>query len=248
MRRRFRSSKPVSPKRRPKVPKYVGTCGLYLFSVDDSWSFRLLVHRRSKRVSEPRTIAAPGGIVERSDCGADGTDFDAGALIAAERELAEESGICLADHGITQVDELPVGEGCFWGEKQHRNFFVVVNFVPEVRGPQKDSEHEVVKNGMDGLGEPAGDGYHAWVDIDELLSRDDLMRQCRAPLEYFSRQTSVPVHTLQEPMQASTVSGANMSESVQTTADLLKYQRPSKRASSSVSLRPPPRKYARYYR
>jgi len=232
-------------KRKFRGSKYVGSCGMYLFAVDEFGIFRLLVHRRSQCVSEPRTIAAPGGIVERDDCGDDGTDFTAGAMKTAERELAEETGISLVDHGIRQFSELPVGKGCYWGESQHRNYFVVIDFVPKVRGPQKNSEHEVVFNGMQGLGEPAGDGYHAWVDIHELLLRDDLMKQCRAPLEHFSMQDSVPVHTIQEPIQASTLSSANMSERVPPTADLLKCQLPFRHEQGSLALYPPPLKNAR---
>merc|ERR1711879_36646 len=45
--------------------------------------------------------------------------------------------------------------------------------------------HEIVPNGMAGIGEPAGDGWHAWVDARELLERTDLMAGCREPVKHY---------------------------------------------------------------
>ena len=34
----------------------------------------------------------------------------------------------------------------------------------------------------------AGDGYHAWIDIEQLLAMKDLMTGCRLPLQHLSQQ------------------------------------------------------------
>ncbi|CAK0900480.1 unnamed protein product, partial [Prorocentrum cordatum] len=62
-----------------KPSKYVGSCGIYVLA-GRGGERRLLVHRRSRQVSEPNTICAPGGIVERWLCGEDLSDFHSGAL------------------------------------------------------------------------------------------------------------------------------------------------------------------------
>ena len=41
----------------------------------------------------------------------------------------------------------------------------------------------MTENGMDGVGTPAGDGFHSWVSVEALLERSDFMRVCRKPLE-----------------------------------------------------------------
>mmetsp|Transcript_37708 Transcript_37708/g.117539 ORF Transcript_37708/g.117539 Transcript_37708/m.117539 type:complete len:202 (+) Transcript_37708:92-697(+) len=163
-----------------KASKYVGSCGIYVFV-----GSRLLVHRRSKQVSEPNTICAPGGIVERALCGAGGSDFHGGARTTAVRELFEETGIQLSPAEVEALTELPVGEGTYWGPSLHRNFCALLDGPRPVTGPEKASRHEVVWDGMRGVGEPAGDGYHAWVEVSELLSRPDVMPGCRVPLQYF---------------------------------------------------------------
>mmetsp|Transcript_35898 Transcript_35898/g.107222 ORF Transcript_35898/g.107222 Transcript_35898/m.107222 type:complete len:207 (+) Transcript_35898:100-720(+) len=164
---------------RKKPTKYVGSCGIYVFA-----GARLLVHRRSHQVSEPNTICAPGGIVERSSCGPDGTEFHEGARTTAVRELLEETGIRLGPAEVEALTELPVGEGTYWGPSMHRNFCALLDGPVPVTGPEKASRHEVVWEGMRGVGEPAGDGYHSWVDARELLRREDLMLGCRVPLAY----------------------------------------------------------------
>merc|ERR1712194_464450 len=143
----------------------------------------VLVHRRSKQVFEANTLASPGGIVEKENCGPDGSAFEAGARKTAVKELMEETGVQLDAAQIEQLLVLPVGEGCFWGAELHRNFCAVVRERPKVPGPEKASVHEVIRGGADGIGEPAGDGFNVWVPIDELLARTDLMPQCRVPLE-----------------------------------------------------------------
>mmetsp|Transcript_125322 Transcript_125322/g.348709 ORF Transcript_125322/g.348709 Transcript_125322/m.348709 type:complete len:210 (-) Transcript_125322:114-743(-) len=170
-----------------KNSRFIGSCGIYVFGGASGASPRVLVHRRSKQVSEPNTICAPGGIVERQLCGSDGSDFEAGARATAVRELLEETGIRLDADTIEGLAELPVGEGAYWGPDKHRNYFAMFEDVPSVSGPEKASKHEIVWNGMTGIGEPAGDGYHAWVDVHELLSRQDLMPGCRIPLAHFAQ-------------------------------------------------------------
>ncbi|CAE8584745.1 unnamed protein product [Polarella glacialis] len=175
-----------------KKSKYVGSCGIYVFvAAEASGQPCLLVHRRSRQVSEPLSLCAPGGIVERPLCGADGNDFEAGAKATALRELLEETGIALDAEAAASLDELPVGEGTYWGPALHKNFCIVlqrpsVDEFPAVPGPERASLHELVKGGMDQIGHPAGDQYHAWVPVQELLARTDLMLGCRRPLEHFA--------------------------------------------------------------
>eukprot|EP00406_Dinophysis_acuminata_P068520 CAMPEP_0179281564 /NCGR_PEP_ID=MMETSP0797-20121207/37219_1 /TAXON_ID=47934 /ORGANISM="Dinophysis acuminata, Strain DAEP01" /LENGTH=192 /DNA_ID=CAMNT_0020990277 /DNA_START=61 /DNA_END=635 /DNA_ORIENTATION=- len=170
-----------------KKAKFIGSCGIYVFVANKSihsWPL-LLVHRRSKHVSEPNTICPPGGIVERLSCGSDGLDFGFGARQTAVKELREETGVELDRAAVELLGTLPVGAGTYWGPEWHRNYFTVLDDFPAVVGPEKDSLHEVVPGGMDGIGTPAGDGYHAWVAVDELLSRSDLMPGCRVPVQHF---------------------------------------------------------------
>lgn len=171
---------------RSKVTKYVGSCGIYAFVDNGDANPWLLVHRRSKQVSEPDLICSPGGIVERARCVGEegGLDFGAGARQTAIQELHEETGLELDETALEELTELPVGDGTFWGPVCHRNFCTVFHDFPEVRGPDKSSRHEIKLDGMEGIGRPAGDSYHAWVDLHELLSREDLMPGCRVPLEH----------------------------------------------------------------
>jgi len=167
-------------------PKYVGSCGIYVFADPDGMGIRMLVQRRSKQVYEPNTIASPGGIVERCLCGPGGADFEIGARTAAARELLEETGVALSEDDIGLMAELPVGGTPYWGVHRHRNYCWMFSSWPAVTGPERASLHELVRGGLEGIGEPAGDGYHAWVDISELLDRPDLMPGCRVPLEYIA--------------------------------------------------------------
>mmetsp|Transcript_54135 Transcript_54135/g.150187 ORF Transcript_54135/g.150187 Transcript_54135/m.150187 type:complete len:213 (+) Transcript_54135:136-774(+) len=176
--------------RRKGPSKYVGSCGMYLVAIEPSdQSVWLLVHRRSTQVSESNTIAAPGGIVERPSCLIDGgpdIDFEAGARKTAVQELLEETGIELDAGQVEGLERLPTGEGTWWGEHLHRNFCARLDYFPEVQGPEKASVHEIKKGGMAGIGEDAGDGFHAWVEVTELLRRDDLMPGCRAPIAHIA--------------------------------------------------------------
>merc|ERR1712039_997499 len=75
--------------------------------------------------------------------------------------------------------------GTWGGPSLHRNYCIVLDAPRAVTGPEKNSLHEVVLDGMKDIGEPAGDRYHAWVDVEELLARKDLMLGCRVPLQHF---------------------------------------------------------------
>lgn len=177
-------------------PKYIGSCGIYVFATGHfGGSSRLLVHRRSKQLSEPRTIASPGGIVERRLCQPSGAcdgqlNFDLGARTTAVQELLEETGIELGEDALERMEELPVGDGAYWGPQMHRNYCVRFADFPAVRGPEKSSLHEIERGGMDGIGAAAGDGFHAWVEVHELLRRPDLMKGCRVPIAYFAAEAS----------------------------------------------------------
>lgn len=134
-------------------------------------------------------ICTPGGIVERPLCGASGNDFELGARETAVRELREETGVDLRQEvlGFSLAESLtvlPTGPGAYWGEEYHRNYCIVLQNIPAVKGPEKNSVHEVARGGMDGIGTAAGDGVHAWVDVSELFIRSDLVPACRAPLNH----------------------------------------------------------------
>jgi len=180
-----------------KNSKYVGSCGIYVIVECGDGVPWLLVHRRSKQVFEANMIAGPGGIVERHLCVGPmatfgGIDFEAGAKATAVKELHEETGVQLDAEAIADMRILPVGEGSYWGEKLHRNYCAVLSDFPEVVGPEKASRHEIVVNGMDGIGRPAGDGgWNAWVDVRELLARKDLMKGCRVPLMQYIQEAGI---------------------------------------------------------
>ncbi|CAE7413382.1 REV1 [Symbiodinium natans] len=166
-----------------KKSKNVGSCGMYLFLDDCKGNLSLLVHRRSKQVSESNQVAAPGGIVERSRCGPDGSDIYVGARATALAELREETGFEVEEPDVFDLKTAP--ECAWWGEGTHFNFGYVCYQRPTIPGPERDSLHELIRGGMERIGIPAGDGYHAWVEINELLERDDLMQACRVPCKHF---------------------------------------------------------------
>lgn len=169
--------------KRKASTKYVGSVGIYVVG-GRGGARHLLVHRRGRQVSEPNTICAPGGIVERRLCGVDEFDFEAGARLTALKELREEAGVVLHEAVVDDLRQLPVDAArAYWGPRMHRNYCAVLDFVPIVRGPEKGSMHELILGGMQGIGTPAGDGYHAWVDARLLLELWDLMPGCRVPLQ-----------------------------------------------------------------
>ena len=171
---------------RGKKQKNVGSCGMYLFLDDGEENYYLLVHRRSKQVSESNMISAPGGIVEKRRCGDDGADIFRGARVTALEELREETGFVIREEEEKDLFELPVSpEYAWWGEGTHFNFGFVCYHWPDIPGPERDSLHEVIWGGMDKIGTAAGDGYHSWVNVRSLLENEDLMPACRKPCEYF---------------------------------------------------------------
>eukprot|EP00933_Yihiella_yeosuensis_P037200 TRINITY_DN31075_c0_g1_i1.p1 TRINITY_DN31075_c0_g1~~TRINITY_DN31075_c0_g1_i1.p1 ORF type:complete len:247 (-),score=41.06 TRINITY_DN31075_c0_g1_i1:320-982(-) len=169
-----------------KKNRYAGTCGMYVFVAPEAGNTEpvLLVHRRGAKMTEPLQIAAPGGIVEKIHCGPQSDDLDIGAKATAVKELREETGIELTKDIVDILRELPAAPGWF-GNGTHKNYCVVYDDFPEVLGPEKESRHELQLDGMRGLGEDAGDRYHAWVPLSELLARTDLLEACRTPMESF---------------------------------------------------------------
>eukprot|EP00929_Paragymnodinium_shiwhaense_P029981 TRINITY_DN17071_c0_g1_i1.p1 TRINITY_DN17071_c0_g1~~TRINITY_DN17071_c0_g1_i1.p1 ORF type:complete len:422 (-),score=67.14 TRINITY_DN17071_c0_g1_i1:8-1273(-) len=163
--------------------KHVGSCGMYVFVYQSDSEVWLLCHRRSKHMTEAKTIAPHGGIVERTSCGPDGEDFELGARTSAIKELWEESGIKL-DEDVVLI-EMAVDDRKAWWKNCHRNFAVIFDDFVEVPGPHKDHAFEMMEEGMQGIGQDAGDNYHAWVEVASLLSRPDLLPNCRLPLQQF---------------------------------------------------------------
>eukprot|EP00435_Cladocopium_sp_Y103_P021495 s3252_g5.t1 len=153
-----------------KKSKYVGSCGMYVFYHDGD-EYRLLVHRRSKQVSESHKIAAPGGIVERIHCGEDGKNLKLGAKATAARELHEESGILLSEEQCEDFIDLPAAPGGWWGDGTHFNFGYVMHIDerPPVTGPEKDSQHELIRGGLERTVEMFS--VHDTLFISQLRSR-----------------------------------------------------------------------------
>ena len=151
-----------------KKSKSVGSCGIYVFVPREGTAY-VLVHRRSRQISEPRQIAAPGGQVEKARCGSDGTDFRAGARATALCELREESGIQLDAHH--ELYELAAGNCHIC---PHINFCTILEQIPRVPGPEKAYANEVERGGMDGIGQPSGDGYHSWVLIEDNTGKSTI--------------------------------------------------------------------------
>ena len=166
----------------------LGTCGIYVVLVTRETLREhapplVLVHRRASHVSEGGKIAVPGGVV-KSRSG--DTCFYTAARHAALRELKEEAGIDLIQQypDDMQLIELPVDLQCMphGFPRQHKNFCVVTGISPLVGGPEQNGKGGIEPGGMDGMGEAAGDGYHAWVKTTELLQHPDLMHACKTPL------------------------------------------------------------------
>ena len=130
----------------------------YVFVLEDG-ALWLLVHRRSDRVVHSRCLCTPGshlGIWHPS--GACGTvDFETEARKQALRELGEESGLLLP-----QTAEITLVPKCDERAKQnHANFAVLLPGSPDVPGPLEKFKFEVRQGGMNGIGKPAGEGFHA---------------------------------------------------------------------------------------
>ena len=182
--------------RRPK--SNIGACGVYVVVNLADDHPRLLVHRRSKNVTESCTIASAGGIVEKAMCVPPGSrqgwvDFERGALKTALRELVEEAGVELDHIALKDLKLLPASSESGWGEAKHRNYCAVLSAFPVVSGPSGQGKDVVLNNGLEGLGVPSGDGYSAWVSIKELQTRTDVMRNCKTPLAYMMKSWGTPV-------------------------------------------------------
>jgi len=182
--------------------KYAGSCRVYVLvrsqTNDEVASpVLLLVHRRSRATSDPLAVAVPGGEVERVLCHRssynghecdDSFDFELGARFTAAKALREEAGLELSPEELrpvllsSQTDE---------NEGRHCDFVVMLEQLPRVRGPEDWGSFDVESNG---LGKPAGDGFHAWADPQDLLLREDLLEACRAPIEAILSEISYGNH------------------------------------------------------
>lgn len=167
-----------------RKPRHVGTCGIYLVVAKPSETMGYcLVHRKPSECYDPNRVAAPGGCVERALCGENG-NFALGAKRCAMKELFEESGLALTENEWNAMFVLDSHNDPYYGPATHLNFCVVLRKYPSIQGPVLDSVHEIVRHGMRGVGKDAGDGFHAWVRLDELFVRHDLMQACREPVKH----------------------------------------------------------------
>ena len=122
-----------------KAKKHIGSCGIYVVvaRVDDTPL--LLVHRRSSRVTDPHTIASPGGIVEKAMCVPPGNtqgclDFERGALKTALRELDEEAGVEL-NHCVEGPQAAPRELGLQLGRAMAQELLRGAFSIPRREGP-----------------------------------------------------------------------------------------------------------------
>ena len=154
---------------------------MYVFADEGDGRLQLLVHRRSASMHGGNLVSAPGGLVERDRCGRHGTDFAKGAKVTALAELREEAGIDLRGQ---ELFEMSVDDECSYrGAGTHRNYGIILPQRIATPGPLPRHRWELTKNGMDGVGTPAGDDFHSWVEVGALLEMADLLWDCRKPLE-----------------------------------------------------------------
>lgn len=106
---------------------------------------------------------------------------EAGARWTAVKELQEGAGLSLPPECFFYLPSAPAEEH----GGRHINFAVRLEKKPCVRGPDHRYESEVQRGGMDGIGDAAEDGVHAWVSLEDLLCRSDLLSLCRAPIQGF---------------------------------------------------------------
>ena len=144
----------------------------------------VLMHRRSQQVTSPGKLCSPGGLIPRITRNCDALGFQQHALATALQMLENDTGVLPSIEGARSYD-LPAGKGAFWGPAFHRNFSLVLTTYPRLLGPAGDVSRRLMIGGVDGIGKPAGDGVHAWVNIIELFERQDLMVGCRTPLASF---------------------------------------------------------------
>lgn len=146
-------------------------------SVPEFW---LLVHRRSELISEPLTLSAPGGRVLRGQ-----EPFEERARKTALSELREESGLKLDIEHLVLMSHPSRSHS-----ERHLNFSVVLSEFPHIPGPVADHRFEVKHKGAQDIqgAKQAGDGFHAWVQVDNLLEQSDLLPACRDVLHVFREE------------------------------------------------------------
>ena len=157
------------------------TCGIYVLSPNRVGGWRVLVHRRSLKVSDGKgKLATPGGAVEVTDDLDDNGDLDeAGAHKRAIcREFEEEAGIEIPDLGSLVFYELDDESGPY-----HKNFILLQRRRLNFAAPQAKYTWECIHNGVRGLGEDVPGGYYAWIDVAALLDHPDLWSMSKLPLQ-----------------------------------------------------------------
>jgi hypothetical protein len=73
-----------------------------------------------------------------------------------------------------------------FGADYHRNMVVILppKGLLQLPGPTKQGRLTMQKNGVYGMGQPAGDGYHAWLPIDVMLGLTAIVPAAKIPLEH----------------------------------------------------------------
>ena len=152
------------------MPKrHVGAVGVYLLRHGSNDAWETLVHRRSEKVMfSKKMLATPGGLVDRSDCmSKDWTmDKEHGFYRAVLRELHEETGTeieSLPDENIVKLEHSK--------SSGQRSFLIYFNDTLLQATTDEQHEWEMIKGGVENIGESVPGEFYAWVQLSSLLAR-----------------------------------------------------------------------------
>ena len=147
--------------------RYVGTVGVYLLRHGNDETWETLVHRRSAKVDDFRNqITTPGGLVDKSDCLDEHSmmNKEHGFHCAMVREAYEETGINL--EGFPAENIWKLGQST---DLTHQNYVIYFNASLTHAKPPSNHEWEMIRGGVDDLGESVPGGFYAWVGLRKLL-------------------------------------------------------------------------------
>ena len=116
-----------------RYPKSRGSLGVYVVVITDMENMRMLVHRRNECVGHRDTVAAPGGMISKSDEKRRHNDFDDAARYAARRELWEESGMTIDPDTFAVLPH-------FGGKMIHWNFAASLEKLPDINGAAQKAQ------------------------------------------------------------------------------------------------------------
>ena len=161
--------------------RFVGTVGVYFLRHGRDEDWETLVHRRSEKVDDFRNqISTPGGSVDKSDCVDEHEKMnkELGFYTAMVREAYEETGINLEGFPAENIWKLGQSTG-----STHQHYVIYFNASLAHAKPPSNHEWEMIRGGVDDLGDSVPGGFYAWVGLRKLLLQPDLMDDCRPALE-----------------------------------------------------------------